>query len=252
MAGSGWSPDAGLTGRAGAQSTAPGGTSVVYLSNSINTAIAVFAALFPIVNPLGGAPIFLNYVRGCSPQVRRQLAGSVALYGFMLLFGSLIIGAQVLLFFGISLPVLRVAGGAVVTSVGWQLLHQGDQPAERAGSTPLEESRVRDQAFYPLTLPLTVGPGSIATAVALAASHKPTWSSDVALSLSTVAGAVAGLLGVALTVYFAFREAPTIERVLGKNGTNVLVRLFAFILFAIGVQIVWLGLHELLASLPPR
>ncbi|MFG1300428.1 MarC family protein [Xanthobacter sp. V3C-3] len=223
-----------------------------YLSNSINTFIAVFAALFPIVNPLGGAPIFLNYVRGCSPAVRRQLAGSVAMYGFLLLLGSLVVGAQVLLFFGISLPVLRVAGGAVVTSVGWQLLHQGDEPGERAGASPLEESRVRDQAFYPLTLPLTVGPGSIATAIALAASHKPTWQTDVAFSLSTVAGAIAGLVAVALTIYFAFREAATIERVLGKNGTNVLVRLFAFILFAIGVQIVWLGLHDLLAELPAR
>ncbi|MEP9353494.1 MarC family protein [Xanthobacter sp. KR7-65] len=224
----------------------------MYLSNAVNIFITVFAAIFPIVNPLGGAPIFLNFVRRCSPQVREQLARSVAIYGFLLLLGSLAIGAQVLLFFGVTLPVLRVAGGLVVTAVGWSMLHQGDEPADRTQGEELSEDRARDQAFYPLTLPLTVGPGSIATTVALAAGHTATWRTDPLLQLSTVLGAVGGLLAVAVTVYFAFREAPTIERVLGKTGTSVLVRLFAFILFAIGVQIVWLGARELLAELSVR
>ncbi|TLX43680.1 MarC family protein [Xanthobacter autotrophicus] len=225
---------------------------VGYFSNSVNIFLAVFAALFPIVNPLGGAPIFLNFVRGCSAPTRELLARSVAVYGFLMLLGSLIIGAQVLLFFGITLPVLRVAGGVVVTSVGWNLLHQGDEPAKRADGTPLDDAHAKDQAFYPLTLPLTVGPGSIATTIALAASHRSTFETDLAMSVSSLIGAVAGLIGVALTVYFAFREAPTIERVLGKNGTNVLVRLFAFILFAIGVQIIWLGARDLLGEIPRR
>ncbi|MFS8038358.1 MarC family protein [Xanthobacter sp. AM11] len=220
-----------------------------YASNFINIFITVFAALFPVVNPLGGAPIFLNFVRRCSPQVREQLARSVAIYGFLLLLGSLLVGSQVLLFFGVTLPVLRVAGGIVVVAVGWNLLHQGDDPSDRTASEELDDARAADQTFYPLTLPLTVGPGSIATTIALAASHSPTWRTDLALSASSLAGAVAGLLAVALTVYFAFREAATIERVLGKTGTNVLVRLFAFILFAIGVQIVWLGVRELMAEL---
>ncbi|MFG1344296.1 MarC family protein [Xanthobacter autotrophicus DSM 431] len=221
-----------------------------YATNAFNIFITVFAALFPIVNPLGGAPIFLNFVRRCSPATREQLARSVAVYGFLLLLGSLMVGAQVLLFFGISLPVLRVAGGAVVTAVGWTMLHQGDEPSDRTDSEELDDSRARNQAFYPLTLPLTVGPGSIATTIALAASHQPTWRVDLIQSLSSLIGAVAGLVVIAMTVYFAFREAATIERVLGKNGTSVLVRLFAFILFAIGVQIMWLGLHDLLASVP--
>ncbi|QRG05384.1 MarC family protein [Xanthobacter dioxanivorans] len=221
-----------------------------YVSNAFNIFITVFAALFPIVNPLGGAPIFLNFVRKCSPDVREQLARSVALYGFLLLLGSLIVGAQVLLFFGITLPVLRVAGGVVVTAVGWNLLHRGDEPANRAEGEELDDVRAQGEAFYPLTLPLTVGPGSIATTIALAASHKPTWRTDAIMSAASLAGAVAGLLAVALTVYFAFRNAPAIERVLGKNGTNVLVRLFAFILFAIGVQIIWLGVRDLLAEVP--
>lgn len=217
-----------------------------YATNAFNIFVAVFAALFPIVNPLGGAPIFLNFVRGCSPKVRERVARRVGIYGFVLLVGALLIGTQVLLFFGISLPVLRIAGGLIVASVGWKMLHQGDDPAERTGDAEVDESSVEDQAFYPLTLPLTVGPGSIAATIALAASHPSTFDTDLLMSLSSLIGALVGLFAVALTIYLCFREAPTIERVLGKTGTNVLVRLFAFILLAIGVQILWLGIHDLI------
>jgi multiple antibiotic resistance protein len=232
------------------QARAREGPEVSYVSNAINIFVMVFAALFPVVNPLGSAPIFLNFVRKCSPTVREQVARQVAIYGFILLLGSLLFGAQILLFFGVSLPVLRVAGGAVVMAVGWSILHQGDEPADRTASQELSETQAQNEAFYPLTLPLTVGPGSIATTIALSATHKPTWQVDLIESLSSLIGALAGLIAVALIVYFAFREAPTLERVLGKNGTNVLVRLFAFILFAIGVEIAWLGMRELLAQVP--
>ncbi|MBP2152203.1 MarC family protein [Xanthobacter autotrophicus DSM 597] len=222
----------------------------MHLTNAVNIFITVFAALFPIVNPLGTAPIFLTFVRRCSPQVRERVARSVAIYGFLLLLGSLAIGAQILLFFGISLPVLRIAGGMVVAVVGWNILHEDENATSVTKGEELDEARAQDEAFYPLTLPLTVGPGSIAATVALAAGHTPTWKTDPLFQLSTVLGAVAGLLAVALTVYFSFREAPTLERVLGKTGTNVLVRLFAFILFAIGVQIIWMGVHALIMDLP--
>lgn len=216
-----------------------------YFTNAFNIFIAVFAALFPIVNPLGGAPIFLTFVRSCSPKTREEIARKVGIYGFFLLLGSILVGTQVLVFFGISLPVLRVAGGLIVASVGWNMLHQGEDPAERTADAKVDESAVESQAFYPLTLPLTVGPGSIAAAIALAASHPSTFDTNLMMSLSSLIGAVAGLLAVSLTVYLCFREAPTIERVLGRTGTNVLVRLFAFILLAIGVQIIWLGVHGL-------
>lgn len=147
---------------------------------------------------------------------------------------------------------LRVAGGLVVAMVGWTILHEDDNAPSKAQGQELDETRAQDEAFYPLTLPLTVGPGSIAATVALAAGHTPTWKTDPLFQLSTVMGAVAGLLAVSLTVYFSFREAPTLERVLGKTGTNVLVRLFAFILFAIGVQIIWLGIEALIGQAPPR
>lgn len=218
------------------------------MTSSFHIFLTVYAALFPIVNPLGGAPIFLSFVRGNSERVRERMARKIAIYGFITLFCALLFGAQILLFFGVSLPVLNVAGGLVVASLGWSLLHQGSDPDKKAEAEIIQDDEVMGSAFYPLTMPLTVGPGAIATAIALGAGHGliPTgeWP-DIAMAFG---GALAGLAAMSLTIYFAFREAGTIERVLGKNGTNVLVRLFAFILLAIGLQMLWGGIHELIGQ----
>lgn len=225
------------------------------MSSFLHVFVAVYAALFPIVNPLGAAPFFLNFVRRCSPQARERTARKVAVYGFLLLFFSMLIGAKVLLFFGISLPVLRVAGGLVVAAVGWRILNEGDTPADRTSTSAGDDTAALEQAFYPLTLPLTVGPGTIATAIALSAGPAAVVDQDISkLPLpffQEAAGAVAGLAAIALTVYFAFREAAAIERVIGRTGTNILVRLFAFILLAIGLEIIWLGLRELIFEITP-
>lgn len=224
------------------------------VSQSIHTFFAVFltvfAALFPVVNPLGGAPIFLQFTRFVTPAVRYAMARQVAINGFIILVISTVLGARILAFFGISLPVLRVAGGMVVTAVGWSILHQGDAPAERTSPEDMDQSRAEEQAFYPLTMPLTVGPGSIATAVAIGAQRSLADARDTTVFLLDAAASMAGLLAIALSIYFAYRYADAIERMLGKTGTNVLVRMFAFILLAIGVQIMWAGVAGLIETIP--
>lgn len=122
----------------------------------INAFLLVYAGLFPIVNPIGGGPIFLGLTRDCTGAERNALAARVTCNSFFLLLGSLLIGSYVLDFFGITLPIVRVAGGLVVTATGWNLLQQRDQAAdERTGHRPVPPS----DAFYPLTMPITVGPG---------------------------------------------------------------------------------------------
>ncbi|TCT02403.1 MarC family protein [Aquabacter spiritensis] len=221
------------------------------MTQAFNIFLAVFAALFPVVNPLGGAPIFYQMTRGVPPETRAAMARKVAIYGLVLLVGSMLVGSHVLTFFGISLPVLRVAGGLVVTFVGWQLLHQGNSNPERAAAHTIDIAQIEGQSFYPITMPLTVGPGSIATAVALGAQgsiHDSTYAEGAIAA----AAALLGLFAVSATIYVAYRYAGDIERVLGQNGTNILVRLFAFILLCIGMQIMWVGISGLIESLPPR
>jgi multiple antibiotic resistance protein len=209
-----------------------------------NSFLLVYAGLFPIVNPVGSAPIFLGLTRHCSDEERGVLAHRVAINGFLLLLGSLFVGSHVLEFFGITLPVVRVAGGMVVTAFGWRLLHADealeDHRAAGAATRPVEPT----DAFYPLTMPLTVGPGSISVAITLG-SQRPKFAVGLA-DLAVLGGAaVAGIAAIAVTVYICYRYAGRIVAGLGPRGANVLVRLSAFILLCIGIEIIWNGYSEL-------
>jgi multiple antibiotic resistance protein len=216
---------------------------MVTLGEIANTFLLVYAGLFPIVNPVGSAPVFLSLTRRYAAETRHLLAGRIAINGFFMLLASLFVGSHILDFFGITLPIVRLAGGCVVVAVGWQLLREGvstdQQQAEMTG-----EPAGLDEAFYPLTMPLTVGPGSIATAIALG-SQRPLGASSAAHLAMLAGGAIAALAAMGVTIYVAYRFAEGIERVLGPSGTNVLVRLSAFILLCIGFEIAWSGVSSL-------
>lgn len=218
------------------------------MTGLLNIFVVVYAALFPIVNPLGNAPIFLDLTRHCSPGVRYALAWRVALGGFLLLLASLFLGSHLLVFFGITLPVVRVAGGLVVATVGWGILNRGTGPDDQDTPGSIDDTQASKQAFYPLTMPLTVGPGSIATAIALG-SQKPIAGADFRHFVLESVAAVIALAAVAATIYFSYRFADRIEKFLGPSGTNVLVRLFAFVLLCIGAQIMWVGASELITQI---
>jgi multiple antibiotic resistance protein len=218
------------------------------VSNIVNAFFLTFAALFPVVNPLGSAPIFLSLTADCTAQERDRLAWGVALNGFLLLLGSLLLGSEILEFFGITIPAVRVAGGLLVTAMGWKLLNEGGNPPERdAVQNEGRPARSRD-SFYPLTLPLTVGPGSISVAVTIG-THRSADETMTRMAL-LIGAAIAGLLAVAVTIYVCYRFAAPVARFLGQGRINVLVRLSAFILTCIGIQILWSGISTLITELP--
>jgi multiple antibiotic resistance protein len=215
-----------------------------------NTFLLVYAALFPIVNPLGAAPMFFSLTQRYPAATRHALARRIALNGFLLLLGSLFVGSHILDFFGITLPIVRIAGGCVVSAMAWQLLREGVAGAEEKAVAPADAPHdpLRD-AFYPLTMPLTVGPGSIATAITLGSQRPDALTSG---TLAALAGAaVAAMLAIAGTIYLCFRFAETIEVILGKSGINVMIRLSAFILLCIGFQIIWSGYVSLMGVPKP-
>lgn len=209
----------------------------------------VVAALFPIVNPLGNTPIFLTLTRGLSGDGRARLARAIAVNGLVLMIVSIFIGTHILGFFGISLPVVQVAGGLVVISTGWALLRQSDNnAASEDPEKPCDESTYMRQAFYPLTLPLTVGPGSIAVAITVGANR--TEGSEWHWTL--IVGLLVGALVIALSIYLSYRFAERIAALLGDAAMDVVIRLSSFILVCIGVQILWNGLSTLLRTVLPR
>jgi multiple antibiotic resistance protein len=219
-----------------------------HVSEIVNTFLLVFAALFPIVNPLGSAPIFLSLTADRTADERDRLAYGVAFNGFFLLLGSLLFGSAILQFFGLTVPVVRVAGGLLVAAMGWKLLNEGTAPPEREAVQSEIHSTTIGDSFYPLTLPLTVGPGSISVAMTIG-TRRPEGDSTAHL-VTLAASAVAGILAIAVTIYLSYRFAGPLAGFLGKTGINVLVRLSAFILTCIGIQIAWSGISALIASLP--
>lgn len=210
-----------------------------------NAFLLAYAGLFPIVNPIGSAPLFLGLTEFCTGGQRKALAWRVALNSALLLLGSMFVGSHVLEFFGIDLPVMRIGGGLVVTAFGWKLLNSEPSPdaahANAAGPATVPDS------FYPLTMPLTVGPGSIAVAISLG-TQRPRAAGLTELLLLG-GGALAGLIAIAATIYFSYRFAQRLVGILGPSGTQVVIRLSAFILLCIGIQILWSGWSEL-SSLP--
>ena len=106
---------------------------MIELSNAF---LFVFAGLFPVVNPLGSAPIFLSFTSACTPQQRNRLALGVALNSFWLLLGSMLFGSFILEFFGITLPIVRVAGGMLVTAMGWKMFGEPRGSKQDAGADP--------------------------------------------------------------------------------------------------------------------
>ena len=210
----------------------------------VNSFLLIYAGLFPIVNPVGGAPIFLALTKHTPDTERHALAARVAINGFFLLLGSLVVGSYVLEFFGITLPVVRVGGGLVVIAFAWKVLNPTEDEQRAARSQ--EKTIPPIDAFYPLTMPLTVGPGSISVAITLG-SQRPT-ADGVGHLMLLAAGAIAGLAAIAATIFLCYRFADRIVAALGASGTNVLVRLTAFILLCIGIQIVWNGYLFLIAS----
>lgn len=213
--------------------------------DAFESLLVTLAALLPIVNPLGTAPIFLAMSADLPPQARHHLATVVARNAFVLLAAALLIGSYVLAFFGISLSVVRVAGGMVLVAAGWKLLHAGHADEERPAVVDAWERELARRGFYPLTFPLTVGPGSISIAITLGARN----AGDATSRAFSLGADLIGVTVVAVSVYLSYRFASRLISWLGETGTSVFLRLSAFILLCVGVSILWGGIAGLLATL---
>jgi multiple antibiotic resistance protein len=210
----------------------------------IGVVLLAIAALFPIVDPLGGAPIYLAMVSSLTPEDRARTARLVSINSFFLLAVSVLIGAYVLDIFGVSIPAVQVGGGLIVCAIGWSFLMTPGSPAVSDRTSTPDPDLLSQRAFYPLTMPLTVGPGSISVAITLGANPPREFRS----LFTTALAHVVGVFIVAVSIYLCYRYADRILNKLGRTGTNVLIRLSAFILFCIGVQIMWNGLRSMLST----
>jgi multiple antibiotic resistance protein len=216
------------------------------LLQAAKTTLLFLSALFPIVNPLGGSPIFLALTRDYPRDARMLLAQRIAMNSFILLIVSFFIGTHILAFFGISLPIVQVGGGLIVISTGWAMLKQKDDDRGEGVHRTVNREDIFRNAFYPLTLPLTVGPGSISVAITLGANEPQ----RLGLHLEGILAAITGSALVALSVWIFYAFADRLATLVGTTGMSVIMRLSSFLLVCIGVQILWNGATALLRTLP--
>ncbi len=224
---------------------------VIDVIDFIKVLTVTFITLFPVVNPIGTAPIFLSLTQRYPESIQKILARKIAAYGFVILIVSLLVGSEILAALGVKLFVVQLAGGLVVATTGWSLLNQSEESSGKAEPATLEDAL--EHAFFPLTLPLTVGPGCISIAITLGAHlrRQAGVGFDHGYPRRFLA-ALAGMVLMCISVYFCYGNAERLVSMLGKSGTNILMRLSAFILVVVGVQIMWNGLSAGVQQLFPH
>lgn len=208
--------------------------------------LMAFPALFSIVNPVAGAFIFREATADRTHAERVALARRVGLYSLLVMLAALGGGSYVLTLFGISIAALRIGGGLVLALFAWELLGAPERREGRKQEQAEGVGAAEDVAFFPLTLPFTTGPGTIAVAVALGAGHPAEGAAAFFAGVALAAAALAVVIGG----LYAFSDR--LAAVLGRNGSRTLTRLSAFLLFCIGVQLLINGVVDVLGPLLAR
>ncbi len=206
------------------------------------------AVLLPLANPLITVAVFLGLSANMSISERYQQSKMAALYVFLIMVVAYYGGHLVMNTFGISIPGLRIAGGLIVSFIGFRMLFAQQKIYESnesiCKSKEIEENSGASIAFVPLAMPTTAGPGTIAVIISTATTMKqdigfPTWVIWISPLITFAL--------VSLLVWGALRSSGAIMRMLGQSGIEAISRLMGFLLVCMGVQFVINGGMELMA-----
>jgi len=215
------------------------------MPQAIHAFLLGFHALFSIVNPISGALIFRTVTDSRPLDTHGKLARQVALNSLAVMMGALWAGSYIMAFFGITLAALRVAGGVVVALSGWRLLNAPESHDQRKRDQAASAEGADDIALFPLTIPFTTGPGTIAVAVALGAGHPSLFAGLTWFFLGMTGAAVA----MTAVIWVTYSYADRLTQMMGRTGTRTVTRLSAFLLLCIGVQILITGFVDVLEPL---
>jgi len=214
-------------------------------SSFLHLVFVGFVALFPPVNPVGTALILGPYLNRLNSQERKTASAKIALYSFLICAGTLLIGSWIFKLFGISLPVVQVAGGILICQMGFQLLSADNQTntSKESSAPETHHENIEDSLFYPMAFPMTTGAGTISVLLTLSAHGHDNNFSQHLINLSALFLAV---LFMCLMVYICYAFTPALLGRLGARGELIINRLSAFLVFCVGIQIASVGLTSLI------
>jgi multiple antibiotic resistance protein len=218
--------------------------------------LIAFTVLLPLINPLGSALVFLGLVGEAPPTVYRSLARRIAINNIIFLAIIELLGATILRFFGISLPIVQLSGGIVIAAMGWSVLNERDARAssrnKQEETETADETRLQDfeqKIFYPFTFPITSGPGTLVGLLTLTARiPEPSITENILAHV----GVFIAVVVLSVLIFFCYAYAPKITKAVAPSTAHGILRVIAFILLCIGVQIAWNGLAQLLATVVKR
>ncbi len=217
------------------------------VSAFLELAFLGFVALFPLVNPVGTALVLDPFLHRLTLAERRVAAGKIAFYCFLVCTVALLAGSWIFKMFGISLPVVQIAGGILICRTGWQLLSPGNDSSDDAEtSSPSHSKNVEDILFYPLAFPMTTGAGTISVILTLSAHTSEEALKSHLMNLSAIFVAI---VAMSILIYICYAFTPAVLNRLGARGQQVVNRLSAFIVFCVGLQIAATGLKHLLKDM---
>ncbi len=217
------------------------------MSEFVKSFALAFSALLPVINPIGSSLVFIGMVGVARGDVYRSLARKIAMSTAFFLLAMDLAGAAVLRLFGISLPVVQLAGGLVLAAMGWKLLKEPDEQSRLQTAPPLADlCTLEGKIFYPFTFPVTAGPSVMMVMLTLSAHASKGRLVEVFFAHL---GVIAGMCLMCLAVFVFYAYAPKITAKISQTTAHGILRVIAFVLLCIGVQIAWSGLTSLSRTL---
>lgn len=216
-----------------------------WMSDFLHLVFVAFVSLFPPVNPIGSALIVDPFFHGTHPGERRFYAKKIALYSFGICIVATLLGSWIFKLFGISLPVVQLAGGILICQMGWKLLSTGigDKGSDGVSSPSDTKKNIESILFYPIAFPITTGAGTISVLLTLSAhGHR----ADYVEYFANLAAVFAAITLMCLSVYFCYAYTPALLKRVGERGERIINSLSAYLVFCVGIQIGFAGLKQLL------
>ena len=203
-------------------------------------------ALFPVVNPIGSAFMVSPYFENLTNGEKRIAVGQITLYAFLICTVSLFAGQWILRLFGISIPVVQLAGGIMICKMGWEFLSsdQKKTSSEELDNEPKISGykHIANKLFYPITFPATTGAGTISVIFTLSAHGATFGSGEYYINTGAI---LAAIFVLCVMIWFFYLNTKTIIHYLGTNGENIVNRISAFLIFCVGLQIGISGLKAI-------
>jgi multiple antibiotic resistance protein len=213
-------------------------------TNFLRLVFVGFVALFPPVNPIGTAIIVDPLLRSLDMKSRKRAASKIATYCFIICTTTILVGSWLFKLFGISLPVVQLAGGILICKMGWQFL-SSDQVEKETDATPNRSpENVEGILFYPLAFPMTTGAGTISVLLTLSAHANSTGALEI--YFRNLLSLFVAIISMCALIYWSYAFTPTLLKRLGASGEQIVNRLSAFLVFCVGIQIAVGGINNLL------